>query len=64
MVARQSGAHVNSATQRPKLPTSYYIRKRRGLGTYRLLQSARDATEKKEGEGGADDVGEPQKGEK
>jgi hypothetical protein len=57
-------AHANSATQRCKLPTSYYIRKRRGLGTHRLLQSARDTAEKKEGEGGANDAGEPQKGEK
>ena len=61
MVAWQSGAHADSTTQRPKLPTSYCIRKRRGLGTHWSLQLARDAAENKEGEAGADGAGELKK---
>ena len=54
MAAQRSGAHVGSTTQRPKLPTNYNKRKRRSLGTHRLLQSARDAVEKEKRGGGTD----------
>ena len=54
MVAWRSGAHAGSATQRPKLPTSYVKWKRRSLGTHRSLQSARGIAVKEKREGNAD----------
>jgi hypothetical protein len=58
MVARRSRADTGSTTQRPRLPTSYSKRKRRSLGTHRLLHLAKDVVEKENRGGGANGAGE------